>query len=586
VVAELSETDPQADPLIGRKLDGRYEVLGRLGEGGVGVVYKGRQTQLGRLVAIKVLHQDAAAMGEWRKRFEREARALSALAHPNIVSVTDSGIDRGVPFLVMELLQGKTLSDLLKEGPLPLWRALDIGRQLLRGLAFAHSKAIVHRDLKPANVFLQALPDQADHVRLLDFGMAKFLDGSSSRNVGETLTRVGAVFGTPAYMSPEQAKGGPADKRTDVYAAGALLFELLAGERPFPQDTYEGVVMAHLTQPVPSLAKVRPELTVASSFQPLVEKAMAKKPASRFKDATALLAALDAVIEKLPPEAMSGGRAEKRRRSTARTVAATPATTTRSRSRRLILVLGGFTAAVAAVGIYLVREGATPVETTAPPVKPARKPAPPSAPPAASRPPAPALASPPPKVEPPAKAEPPTKAEPPAKAEPPTKMEPAPTPSKETQAKTERQPRSRPRNPWQAPVPRALKPIRDRLAHGARMSQKGLRPAYEYARENPGDPRPWLLLGHAYAALDWFSDSVDRYVRADQVDSTCRGDPQMLADLLDAAAHPTAGRSAARAIRDIYGAEAIPAVDKAMKRAAGDRQTTERLTRLRESLPR
>ena len=139
MVAELSETDPQADPLIGRKLDGRYEVLERLGEGGAGVVYRGRQIPLNRFVAIKVLHQDAAAMGEWRKRFEREARALSALAHPNIVSVTDSGIDRGVPFLVMELLQGKTLSDLLKEGPLPLWRALDIGRQLLRGLAFALS---------------------------------------------------------------------------------------------------------------------------------------------------------------------------------------------------------------------------------------------------------------------------------------------------------------------------------------------------------------------------------------------------------------------------------------------------------------
>ncbi|HXU05192.1 MAG TPA: serine/threonine-protein kinase, partial [Polyangia bacterium] len=178
----FKSTDPPADSLIGRTLDGRYEVTGRLGEGGVGVVYRARQVHLRREVAIKVLHKDAAAIPEWRRRFEREARALSALAHPNVVSVTDSGIDNGVPFLVMELLQGKTLADLLKEGPLPLWRALDIGRQLLRGLAFAHSKAIVHRDLKPANVFLQALPDQADHVRLLDFGMAKFLDGSSSRN--------------------------------------------------------------------------------------------------------------------------------------------------------------------------------------------------------------------------------------------------------------------------------------------------------------------------------------------------------------------------------------------------------------------
>src|SRR6188768_579097 len=192
-------------------LDGRYEVLGRLGEGGVGVVYRGRQVQLNRFVAIKVLHQDAAVIPEWRRRFEREARALSALAHPNVVPVTDSGIDRGVPYLVMELLQGKTLDDLIKEGPLPLWRALEIARQTLRGVAFAHGKGIVHRDLKPANVFLQSLPDQDDHVRLLDFGMAKFLDGTSARSMADTVTRVGAVFGSVAYMSPEQVKAAPSD---------------------------------------------------------------------------------------------------------------------------------------------------------------------------------------------------------------------------------------------------------------------------------------------------------------------------------------------------------------------------------------
>jgi cytochrome c-type biogenesis protein CcmH/NrfG len=146
--------------------------------------------------------------------------------------------------------------------------------------------------------------------------------------------------------------------------------------------------------------------------------------------------------------------------------------------------------------------------------------------------------------------------------------------------------RSSARNPWRAPVPRALRPIRDRIERGAHMSQRALAPVYEFAHANPGDPRPWLLLGHAYADLDWYSDSVDRYVRADRVDSTCRGDPQMLADLLKAAAHPVAARAAARAVRDIYGAEAIPAVDKAMKSSAGDRDVAARLARLRESLPR
>jgi hypothetical protein len=153
------------------------------------------------------------------------------------------------------------------------------------------------------------------------------------------------------------------------------------------------------------------------------------------------------------------------------------------------------------------------------------------------------------------------------------------------QPEKERQPRSGARNPWRAPVPKALRPIRQQLDRNVHMSQKALRPAYEYAHDNAGDARPWLLLGRAYAQLDWYSDSVERYVRAHRVDSTCRGDPQMLADLLKAAAHPTAGRAAARAIRDIYGAEAVPALEKEMKRRAGEREATARLTKLRESLP-
>ena len=315
---DLSKSDPQTDPLIGRTLDGRYEVLGRLGEGGVGVVYRGRQTHLGRFVAIKVLHQDAAGIPEWRRRFEREAKALSALAHPNVVPVTDFGIDGGVPFLVMELLQGKTLGDLIKEGPLPLGRTLDIARQTLRGLAFAHGKGIVHRDLKPANVFLQELPDQADHVRLLDFGMAKFLEGSGSRTVPENLTRAGIVFGTPAYMSPEQVKAGAVDARSDVYAAGILLFELLAGRRPFLADSYEGYLGAHLTQPVPSLAKLRPRIPAARLFQTLIERAMAKKPADRFEDAGALLAGLEAVMARRQVVAAVGRRRRRARQADAR----------------------------------------------------------------------------------------------------------------------------------------------------------------------------------------------------------------------------------------------------------------------------
>jgi eukaryotic-like serine/threonine-protein kinase len=528
VAVEVSNTDPQTDPLIGRKLDGRYEVLGRLGEGGVGVVYRGRQTKLGRFVAIKVLQQDAAASPEWR-------------------------IDNGVPFLVMELLQGKTLADLVKKGPLPLGQALDIARQLLRGLAFAHGKGIVHRDLKPANVFLQALPDEADHVRLLDFGMAKFLDGSSSRGLAETQTRAGMVFGTPAYMAPEQAKGETIDARTDVYAAGALLFELLAGRRPFVEETPESVVMAHLTQPVPSLAKVRPGLAAAALFQPIVEKAMAKKPSARFKDAGAMLAALDAVTDKLPATARK--KLARGRRG------AVPSGARWGRRAMLLVAL-----AIAAAGgwTYWQHERAAPSETAARPTKARSKPAP---------------------VAPAAKPEPPAapgkeahaSAEAPAQQEKPEKPEPA---------HAERTTRARARNPWRGPVPRPLKGLHDRLAHGAHPSQKALAPVHEFAQKNPDDPRPLLLLGHAYAVLGWYTDSVDRYVLAAGVDSSCRGDPQMLADLIDATAHPTARASAVKAIRDIYGAEALPALDKAIKRDAGDHDATARLTHLRDSLPR
>ena len=227
------------DPFIGRTLNGRYEVLARLGVGGVGVVYQGRQVQLDRLVAIKVLQQSAAASPEWRRRFEREARVLSVLAHPNIVPITDFGIDGDVPYLVMELLQGKTLADLINEGPVSPARALDIVGQTLRGLAFAHRQAIAHRDLKPANIFLQALPDHADHVRLLDFGMAKFLEGANAPSPAENLSRVGVVFGTPSYMAPEQAKAERVDTRADIYAAGVILFQLLAGRLPYVADTPE-----------------------------------------------------------------------------------------------------------------------------------------------------------------------------------------------------------------------------------------------------------------------------------------------------------------------------------------------------------
>jgi serine/threonine-protein kinase len=552
-----------ADPLIGRKLDGRYEVLERLGEGGAGVVYRGRQTHLGRFVAIKVLHQDAALSTDWRRRFQQEAIALSVLAHPNVVPVTDFGVDNGVPFLVMELLEGQTLGDLIKEGPLPLWRALQIARQTLRVLAFSHMKGVVHRDLKPSNVFLQALPEWPDHVRLLDFGMAKFVEGSGSRAPAE-LTRAGVMFGTPAYMSPEQVKGAPTDARSDVYAAGVLLFELLAGRRPFVADSPEGYLMAHLMAPIPSLTKVRPRIAHASLFQAVVEQAMAKKPAERFENAYAMAVALEDVVARLPAAVVSGGRAEARRKPMPRAPSAAPSG---SRFWPRVILLVTLAVGIAAVVEYLRHEAGKQAKT--PEVPPAQPPKPAlSSPPAP--PPAPALPEP----------EPPTS--PPVKVPAPTDPE---APERPAQPDNDAKAAQAARDPWREPVPRPLRPIRDRVKRGVRLSQRALVRAYEFARKNPDDPRPWLLLGAAYAHVDWFRDSVERYLRAYQIDSTCRGDPQMLADLLEAAAHPVAGRSAARAIRDIYGIDAIPALEQALERHRGDREATARLTRLRESLP-
>ena len=641
-----ADLNAASDPLIGRKLDGRYEVLERLGSGGAGVVYRGRQIQLGRLVAIKVLHEEMAASQEWRRRFEREAQALSVLAHPNVVPVTDSGIDGGVPFLVMELLQGKTLADLIREGPLPLGRALNIIRQTLRGLAFAHSKGIVHRDLKPTNVFLQALPDHDDHVRLLDFGMVKFLEGPSSRTLTD-VTRPGAVVGTPAYLAPDQVKGGPADARTDVYAAGVLLFELLAGRRPFVADSAEGYIGAHLTQPVPSLAKVRRRVPRAAMFQVVIARAMTKNPTGRYVDAAAMLGALEEVAAKLPFAALAGARAEARGKAPRRTRGAA---STRGRYWRHAILLATLAVGVAGAEAYLQYGRTKPRATAAlppqPPPRPAIAPPPPAPSPAPAAPvvtatptatptptptpgeqataptpnpavaaeqappAAPAAAAPPPATSPPGPSAPAASAPAtsPSAAPPPPQPSPEPAPPSpppaEAKAKApveapapvadRQQPAPRPqaeakpsagtRDPWLEPVPHPLRPFRDRISHGVRMSQRALIPVYDFARQNPDDPRPWLLLGHAYAQVDWFSDSVERYRKAFQLDSTCRGDPQMLADLLKAAAHPVAGHNAARAIHDIYGAEALPALEKDLERRDGNPAVTARLTRLRDSL--
>jgi serine/threonine-protein kinase len=519
-------------------------VLARLGSGGLGVVYQGRHVQLDRLVAIKVLQQSEAASPEWRGRFEREARVLSELAHPNVVPVTDFGIDGDVPYLVTELLHGKTLADLIDEGPVSPARALDIVRQTLRGLAFAHSKAIAHRDLKPANIFLQALPEDADRVRLLDFGMAKL---------------IGVDVGAASYMAPEQAQGERVDTRADIYAAGVILFELLAGRPPYVADTAEDLMEAHVSEPVPSLAAVRPDLAIARLVQPVINRAMAKKPAGRYPKALWMLSALEGIDGAPTPKLNARQPVRSARRARER----------RSHPWRTAITLAVLAAAVTTGVVFLRRHRGPLVESAEPVAAPSPEPNPQAPPP----PPAPAPAQPPPTATATATA---------TAAATPTTTTAATQP--QTKPASAVAPGQGARDPWQAAVPEALKPIRDRLEHGELLNEGALAPAYNFARQNPGDPRPWLLIAHAYAQLGWVSNSVERYQRAYHADPTGRGDPQMLDDLLKAATHRVAGRAAVRAIRDIYGAEALPALEKAIARGAGDRDQNDTLDHLRDSL--
>src|SRR5581483_3137639 len=318
-----------------------------------------------------------------------------------------------------------------------------------------------------------------------------------------------------------------------------------------------------------SLQEARPGLSVAPFLQPIIERAMAKKAAERFPDAASMLAALEATEAVSRAMAASVGLAATQR---------APAPRRRRGRWRTAVAVVALAAGVTTVAALLRSDVPTATDSATPAPTPSRAaaaqpeqaalPAPPE--PAAPEPaplpaqPEPALSAPP---------------EPAPSASPPIAR---PPPHVETAGTT----RPRARDPWREGVPSALRPIRDRLARRAHLSQSSLKPAYAYAHQNPGDARPWLLVGRAYAQLDWLSDSVDRYQRAYHVAPTCRGDAQMLADLLKAAEHPVAGRGAAKAIHDIYGAEAIPALDKTIERRAGDRDATTRLARLRQSLSR
>ena len=254
----------------------------------MGVVYRGNRLKLDRAVAIKVMHGSLPSAMEGRKRFEREAKLMARLEHPHCVSIIDYGLHATKPYVVMELVRGRSLHELIVEQRrFEIPRAVEILRQALSGLAHAHEQGIIHRDIKPANIMVTPKAPLGLHVRILDFGLARMLESSTSVSNG-------VAVGTPSYMAPEQARGGQLDARVDVYACGVVLFELLTGRKPFIAGDPIAIVKKQIEEMPPRLADVVPG--DYGALEAVVARALAKAPADRYPSAVAMAEALDAAV--------------------------------------------------------------------------------------------------------------------------------------------------------------------------------------------------------------------------------------------------------------------------------------------------
>ena len=301
---ETAAPAAEAENRLGKVINGRYLIQQLLGEGGMGSVYLAEHTHMKKRVAIKLLHPEMSDNAEVSARFEREAMAAAHIEHPNVAGATDFGkTEDGAFFLVLEYVEGTNLRDTLAAGPLTTQRALRITRQIALALERAHEAGIVHRDLKPENVMLVKKGDEPDFVKVLDFGIAKVLEGAATASAeiakrnggaaGAPLTRMGTILGTPEYMAPEQALGEPVTPAADLYGVGVMLYEMLTGKHPFDPPDRMAMLSFHIVAPVPLMQDRAPEIDVPAMVEAVVRCLLEKDSKKRYANARALIEAID-----------------------------------------------------------------------------------------------------------------------------------------------------------------------------------------------------------------------------------------------------------------------------------------------------
>jgi eukaryotic-like serine/threonine-protein kinase len=587
-----------SDPRTGKILQGRYKIAEPLAEGGMGIVYRAERVGIGRPVVVKFLHTVLSDTPGIVDRFEREARATALLNHPNCVALVDYGLEDGAPYLVMEYVEGKTLADLLDFGALSPRRSVHIAKQVLAGLHHAHDRGILHRDLKPANIMIIDTVGFKDHVKILDFGLAKLVGTVDGKR---DVTVQGIAIGTPGYMSPEQAAGLPSDRRADLYCTGALLYHLVTGTKAFEGDDIHSVLRRHREETPAMPRKMTPEAGISQALEGVISRAMQREPHKRFQNAEEMIQALAAT-----PEGKAGSGTDKVQairdgKTPSSSDSATRAEQPQSRrgqkadvrrSGAVGLVVGalvGAGALAAAVmftplGGQLVGAGsANKANATTKPVEPKK-------------------AEPQVKVE-PKKAEPQVKVEP--KVEPEVKpelKEPAvpvidlpssppqtdPALAKQIEEADEppagvddgskddaKNPPAEPIGVPPLPAP-AVKSIADVRAMLKKDDRDGaLAGLYRLRRSRPAPTGAKAaeiarLIGHIYYDRKWWTDALKEYRFACTKDSRCRADSALVGNTVKMLAADATFWRARKIITDHLGKAALPALRSAAKNGTGD----------------